>query len=128
MEHARLELQALGIREFEQAVPGPITILAITFFDSFSTYPDEPNAVTAADYTFSFSTTSKLVGGLDLTNLNNNFGVDNQVFFSGALGGPLSGIEFTVTGTMPFTYDPSLGNLLLNISLSNRDSDSWTFF
>jgi hypothetical protein len=68
-----------------------------------------------------------LIGGLGLSDLNNNVGPDNQIFFSGTLGGAISGTSFAVTGA-PFAYDSSAGNLLLNIAISNLGGDSGTFF
>jgi len=122
-----------GISRYQEvysssAFAGPINILAVTFFNTTSTFPPESNAVTSGTYTFSFSTTSKLVGGLDTANLNNNVGANSQIFFSGAQGGPLLGTEFKVTGTTPFTYDRSLGNLLLNIDMSSLGTDTFAFF
>jgi len=122
-----------GISRYQEvysssAFAGPISILAVTLFNTTSTFPSETNAVTSGTYTFSFSTTSKPVGGLDTANLNNNVGANSQVFFSGAQGGPLVGTEFTVIGTTPFTYDRSLGNLLLNIDISSLGTDTITFF
>src|SRR5262249_21714871 len=44
----------------------------------------------------------------------NNVGADDALFFSGALGGPVGGPTFTIAGS-PFLYDPSGGNLLMDI-------------
>ncbi len=86
------------------------------------------NTITTATYTVSLSTTSKPVNGLNLINLNENIGSDNQVFFSGVLQGTIaSGGKLTVTGT-PFLYDPAQGNLLLDIRVSGIGGGGGIFF
>ena len=92
---------------------GPFTITGVTFFDSLF-----PGATfTDADYAVSLSTTIKAVNGLDLANLNNNVGGDNTLLFSGHRSGA-TGASFTLSGGS-FLYNPALGNLLLDIQLSN---------
>ncbi len=43
-------------------------------------------------------------------------GADNQLFFTGTLGGQGSGSQFSITGQQ-FVYDASKGNLLLTMSV-----------
>jgi hypothetical protein len=102
--------------------PLPFDIAAVSFFDLLS---PSPNDVTSGTYTISFSTTAAPVGGLD-PSLGLNLGFDNQVFFSGALGGPV-GTELTIGGngaTPTFLYDPLQGNLLMDITISGARLDT----
>lgn len=66
------------------------------------------------------------VGSLN-SDLSQNFGIfGSQVFFSGALSGPV-GTELTIGGngaTPVFNYNPFLGNLLLDISISGAGPDT----
>lgn len=121
--------QFFGLNEFQQVYGGsgfsgrPLDITGITFFQTVT----PGGSITAADYSISLSTTSAAVGGLDTTNLSNNIGSDNQLFFSGNLSGPVTGGQFTILGT-PFLFDPSKGNLLLDVSLSGFSSaDGFVF-
>jgi hypothetical protein len=95
---------------------GPITITEIDFFNTFnggSTASISPNT-----YTFALSATSKAVNGLDTTNFDANLGPDNTQVYSHfrnevvAAGSTLAFVFDT-----PFTYDPSQGNLLMDIRL-----------
>jgi hypothetical protein len=99
---------------------GPITISSISFFASQA--PD--SLFNIADYTFTLSTSQKAVGGLDVGNLNNNPGADATLFASFSSSGTTTGPQFDVLagtggGGAAFYYDPSLGNLLLDIQVSN---------
>jgi hypothetical protein len=95
-----------------QFTSGPISISAIEFFNT----QIPSGTIDTATYTFHLSTTSKAVNGLDTVVFNNNVGPDDQLFSSSVLTGPLDPIThtLTITGT-PFTYDPSKGNLLVDI-------------
>lgn len=95
--------------------PSAILINEISFFGS--------GFVNTARYTIRLSTTTKAVNSLDIVELSNNIGADNSLFFSGILGGILMGdppesIKFTITGS-GFLYDPSEGNLLLDLSITD---------
>jgi uncharacterized repeat protein (TIGR01451 family) len=114
-----------GLTEFQEvypssAFPGPVAINQITFFN---TQDSQGAPITPATYQFSLSTTAQAVGGLDASNLANNVGPDNQIFFSGQLSGPLVAQKLTITGT-PFSYDPGNGNLLLTIFISGASPDT----
>ncbi len=85
--------------------------------NTISIYQAEAGAIDGATYTLRLSTTSKSVLGLDTSNPSNNVGSDNTLFGT-----------FTLSGTMPtilsftgaeFDYNPALGNLLLDVSVSN---------
>jgi hypothetical protein len=120
-----------AISEFQEvysstAFPGPILISAITFFNTVDI--GESHTVTPGFYSFSLSTTSRPVGGLDTLDLSSNIGADNRELFSGALGGSPSGTELTIIATTPFSYEPGLGNLLLDIHIATSGPDTFTFF
>jgi hypothetical protein len=95
---------------------GPVDITSITFFSD----PEFGAPSITGNYTLDLSTTSastvKDSSGLS-TNYASNFGTDNAVFFSG----PVSSI-LTFTGT-PFLYDPSEGNLLLDLEVHTPSPD-----
>jgi hypothetical protein len=91
---------------------GPIEITGIDFFlgDGFT------GNLYSGTYTLSLSIISSGIGSLSSTNLSGNLGSDDTVFETVALSGAAPG-TLTFTGT-PFLYDPSLGNLLLDISVA----------
>ena len=90
------------------AFPNPTTIRTISFFNTLS----PTGSVLYANYQISLSTTSKAVGQLS-TNFAENIGGDSQVFYSGILSGSPTG-QFNIFGS-GFNYNPTLGNLLLDI-------------
>ena len=117
------------INEYQQVYssssfgPLPFDIAAISFFKTLDL---TPNDLTSGIYAISFSTTSAAVGALD-PSLGLNLGFDNQVFFTGALGGSV-GTELTIGGngsTPVFNYDPTAGNLLLDITVSGAGPDTF---
>lgn len=65
-------------------------------------------------YTFSLSTITRSIDNLSTTDLVTNRGADNSLFASTNLSGPAPA-TLTIQGTTPFLYDPSAGNLLLDI-------------
>lgn len=73
-------------------------------------------------YTLSLSVISAGIGSLSSTNLASNLGSDNTVFETVNLSGAAPSV-LTFTGT-PFLYDPSQGNLLLDISVANGSGGS----
>ena len=106
----------------------PFDIAAVSFF---TTLDPTPEMMTPGTYTIIFSTTSAPVGGLDTITLSNNVGlVGSQVFFSGTLGGTV-GTDLTIGGngaTPIFVYDPTQGNLLLDITISSPGQDTGITF
>jgi hypothetical protein len=100
---------------------GPIDITAIDFFLGAGFTGD----LYAGTYTLSFSIISSNIGSLSSTNLSSNIGSDNTVFDTVALSGKAPGV-LTFTGTTPFLYNPSAGNLLLNISIAGGTPGSGT--
>ena len=67
-------------------------------------------------YTLHLSTTSVAVDALNTSNFDSNLGADNTLFGTFVLGGASAPIMAFV-GT-PYFYDPSLGNLLVDIRIS----------
>jgi len=94
---------------------GPITISSLSFYHHNATVFG--TGLNTGTYTISLSITSNAVNGLDLTTLSNNFTnpLSTEVVFTGTLPASVafgSQLNFILT---PFVYDPSLGNLLLDI-------------
>jgi hypothetical protein len=93
---------------------GTVLITGITFFPVSSTYS------ISGDYTIDLSTTSATPG-----NISNifaaNIGADNAQFFSGTVTNVLS-----FTGG-PFLYDPSRGNLLLDVDVLSPNPSAGSF-
>jgi hypothetical protein len=90
---------------------GPILIDTMTFYNSEF---DSPDTFDPATYTFKLSTTSAADGTLSST-MSANIGPDEAVFGVFAIGGGAVPASFSFVGT-PFLYDPSAGNLLLEVS------------
>lgn len=93
---------------------GPISISAIDFFlqPGFS-----GSTLYGATYQVSLSIIGADIDALSETNLDSNPGVDNTLFAVETLAGPAPNV-LTFSGG-PFYYDPSLGNLLLDMRVSN---------
>jgi hypothetical protein len=91
---------------------GPTLISSIDFFLA----TDFTGNLYSGTYTLSLSVISSNIGSLSSTNLAGNIGSDNTLFETVALSGSAPN-ELTFTGT-PFLYVPSLGNLLLDISVA----------
>ncbi|MEZ6075869.1 MAG: hypothetical protein R3C56_09385 [Pirellulaceae bacterium] len=73
-----------------------------------------PGTLAKGVLTFEFSVTSQPVDGLDTANLDNN--VTGVVLGTGTLvlgGGDGHDV---IVGVTPFSYDPAMGNLLMDIS------------
>jgi hypothetical protein len=101
----------------------PALITKISFRpDAFADRPF-PFSATIPNIQIALSTTSARVDGLSVT-FANNIGADETVVFSGALSlssaftGPATGpkdFDISINLQTPFLYDPSLGNLLLDV-------------
>ena len=102
--------QVYGAAAFA-SVGGAISINSLTFFSTISSLP---GIVNAGNYTIRFSTTSATVGALSTT-FATNIGADVATFFNGAFGGGL-----TILGTTPFLYNPALGNLLFDVTVTSQ--------
>jgi hypothetical protein len=88
---------------------GPVDITGITFFETVSA------GAISGTYTLNLSTTAAGVNSLS-TSYASNLGADNTQFFSGAVSNIL-----TFTGG-PFLFDPTQGNLLLDIFVSSANT------
>jgi hypothetical protein len=94
------------------AFPGPIEIAAITFFRHRPSF--ESRYLADGAFSLYLSTTSAPVDGLDLTNFDANLGTRTELFGTYTIGGLAPEFELTFTGR-PYLYDPSAGNLLLDL-------------
>ncbi len=99
------------------AFSGPLTIDSITFFFDQSTAG--LSNVLAGDYTVSLSYSAFAPGSLSTT-LANNVGSPQVLFSSGHVSGLDSANPSTTITGAPFSYDPGLGDLLLEIVASNQ--------
>jgi hypothetical protein len=103
----------------------PVLINSLSFFTKaefcgfFGCFP-QAQSISNGTYTVRLSTTAKTVGGLSTT-LNSNLGSDVQIFSSGTIHDTL-----TINGSS-FLYDRSLGNLLLDIVISNQ-TPNYSYF
>lgn len=117
--------QVYGAAAFlSEGITGPTAINTITFFAASEWYspffgvvpiPEADQSIAPGNYTIRLSTTSRAVDGLNAT-FNSNFGADVQVFFDGEFAGN----SLTFTSDVPFLYDPSMGNLLLDIIVNSQ--------
>lgn len=109
----------------------PITIEALNF------RPDHNNAVTntitVQSIEVRLSTTQVAANGLDNVNFANNIGPDATLVYSGSLVWPIPSagsprpFELPLVFTTPFVYDPSAGNLLLEVyNLSEQFAFEYT--
>ena len=93
---------------------GPITINEIRFFR----HDDFPGGnLNNGDYTLSLSTVADAVGSVNTPNTFYALGGDNQLFSDTSLIGQAAPAVLSFTGN-PFAYDPSQGNLLLDIQIA----------
>jgi len=99
---------------------GPMSISDITFYN-FSAY--SAGVVMPGTYTVHLSTTSAAVDALSAS-MDSNVGA-NDALFGTLIGGISASPSFTITGTS-FTYDPGMGNLLLDIKITGQ-SGSGTY-
>ncbi len=105
---------------------GPITIIGLEFFNTVD-FSGGGTEAQAGSYVISLSTTQAAVNGLDATDLSNNLGPDNTTVYSGDVPTLSDGVlKFTLT--TPFTYDPSKGNLLLDVQLEYGDTEGLIYF
>jgi hypothetical protein len=95
----------------------PQFVNAFQFFFFSEGGPTLSNAV----YTIFLSTTSAAVDGLNTVNLDANRGPNNTLFGTFALGGAAPA-TLVFSGT-PFLYDPSAGNLLIDMRISGQTSE-----
>jgi len=108
---------------------GPTTVAGLTFFlnnfdntDPLTGNPILPDTIYPANYTITLSVVQVPVDGLDTFVDNNLDPATSALFFQGFLNSTVSG-QFTIQTTPGnyFRYDPSLGNLLLDIRNDGSD-------
>src|SRR5579862_3125886 len=98
---------------------GPILITGIDFFLG----PGFTGSLYSGTYTLSLSTISAGIDTLSSSNLTGNLGSNDTVIDTVALSGAAPSV-LTFTATTPFLYDPSQGNLLLDISVAGGHGGS----
>lgn len=91
----------------------PVTLNGVTFFGQAG------STITSATYSIDVSTTTSALGYFALYTP----GANNAQVFSGTLNGPLTNGAFTIPFAQTFNYNPSAGNLLLQISISGAPSN-----
>ncbi len=102
--------------------PGVLSITDLHFFDTRI-----PSVISTANYEIHLSSSARAVtgpGGLaccTTANFNSNLGADDKIVFNGVLGGPVGASHvFEILLSNLFKYNPTIGNLLLDIRVSNR--------
>jgi hypothetical protein len=100
--------QAYAAAQFNSSAP--LLISSISFLDGQGTFAP-------STYAFSLSTITTGIDDLDLTNFDANRGTDNTMLASVNLGGAAPA-TLRIEGATPILYDPSRGNLLLDIVIS----------
>lgn len=105
------------------AFPSAVTINSETFYWQFEQSDGGSDTLLGGTYVFSLSTTSAAVNALS-TNLSSNLGPDNTTVATITIpaGGVSFGTAFTFDNSTAFTYDPTKGNLLLDVSVSDQDN------
>lgn len=104
------------------------TITGVRFFRTSA--PNGTGNVADAQFQFALSTTPKAVNHLSRRNFQSNLGPDNAtvtLFETSGLNIPF-GSSWTINFDIPFYYDPTLGNLLLDISVDNVVKRGDVFF
>jgi hypothetical protein len=106
--------------EYQQAYAaadfsGPITITGLSFF-GFA--PPNGTVTIQGTYTISLAYSANPVGSLSST-FANNIGANFTTIFSGQ--STQSGVNITFPASTPFTYNPSMGPLLLDVVASTGD-------
>jgi hypothetical protein len=108
--------------EYQQAYAaadfsGPITVTGLSFFAG----PQGSTVTIQGTYTISLAYSTNPVGSLSTT-FANNIGANFTTIFSGQ--STQSGVNITFPASTPFTYDPSMGPLLLDVVASTQDPHS----
>jgi hypothetical protein len=95
---------------------GPITITGLDFYNT--QWSSGATTLNTGNWAISLSTTSADWNSLSST-LAANIGADNTMVFTGDITQSWAfGDTLAITFSTPFTYDPSAGNLLLNVVAS----------
>jgi hypothetical protein len=118
-----------GATEYQQVYEGSLFGGAVAI-DSISFYAAQSSGTNAnGTYTLSLSTTTATVNGLSTT-FASNVGADSATFFSGTLPAYPStlGAEMTFVLSTPFNFNPSSGNLLLDVQFSGVTNGSTAYY
>jgi hypothetical protein len=106
--------------------PGAITITALKFYNT--QLNSGTTQMTSGTWDISLSTTSADWNTLSSTYAS-NIGADHVAVFSGNLSQPWAfGNTLLVTLSTPFTYDPAIGNLLMDVFVSGASSSGPIYF
>ena len=106
--------------------PGAITITALSFYNT--AFAGNAIAMNTGNWAISLSTTSADWDTLS-ANAAANIGANNTAVFSGDLVQPWTfGDTLTITLTTPFTYNPSNGNLLMDVVVTGASNTNGNIF
>jgi PEP-CTERM motif len=110
-----------------QFTTGPVLITGLEFFNT--QYDSGATFLNSGNWAISLSTTSA-DWNTSSTTYANNIGADNTLVFSGDLSQPWSlNNTLTIALTDPFSYDPSQGNLLMDVNVTGAsDSNGDVYF
>ena len=105
---------------------GTMNIGSFTFFNTV--YQPGTGQLAPGTYNFSFATTT-----FNPNALSSNYGSNPSTalsFFASVViaSGTSAAAQYTVTGTNSYLYDPTLGNLLMDVQFSQGGSNVATFF
>lgn len=96
---------------------GALTITGLQFYNT--QFDSGATAMNTGTWTIALSTTSADWNTVSGT-FGSNLGSNNTVVFSGSLSQSWAfGDTLNITFTKPFTYDPSMGNLLMDVVATN---------
>ena len=105
---------------------GPITVTNLEFYNT--QFNSGATAMNSGLWTISLSTSSADWNTLS-SNFASNLGPDNTIVFSGNLSQPWAfGDTLHITLSTPFTYDPSKGNLLMDVVASGTTNPGGNIF
>jgi hypothetical protein len=108
------------------AFSGPLTISGLQFFNTF--YDAGATSMNSGLWTISLSTTSADWNTLSPT-FADNIGADQTVVYSGDLAQPWTfGKTLEISLATPFSYDPSLGNLLMDVVVTGASAPGGSMF
>jgi hypothetical protein len=102
--------------------PGPMAITSISFFN----HSPFEGPLPVATYMILLSTITSGIDTLSNTNFDSNDGPNNTLFAFGDLSG-LAPLQLVFDGG-PFDYNPAVGNLLMDIQLSNEVASGGAFY
>lgn len=106
---------------------GPVLVTGVEFFNT--QIDSGATALNSGNWAISLSTTSSDWNTIGTTYAN-NIGADNTLVFNGDLSQPWSfGNTLTIALTNPFSYDPSQGNLLMDVNVTGAsDANGDVYF